>query len=185
MNKKKITILFVISIIVISFVSAIVIGRYKEKKKELNDLVAYNDSISLISHYTDSINNENRLKFEAKVLIGELQNYDNSEWKKRGFREDWDKALLEMGFEKQQEEILLATDCSEYDDELYNVYGIQYVRNVNDRVITITQDYICYTRTQDGVYIAEEKRHKVADNSMSVEFSSKDDYDKFILHGQP
>ena len=87
--------------------------------------------------------------------------------------------ILDLGFERQ-EEVVLSTNCSEYDDELYDVYGIPYVRILNDRTITITPEYRCNTQTQDGVRIAEKNRQKKFQSSIEVKFSSKDDFDNFL-----
>ena len=190
MSKKKLIILTLISIICVVFVPFAIIEWHKHKAlKELSILKAYNDSIfaknEQIIQYAqfsiDSINNENCQRLQALHLVSELHesNYNDYSFKKREFKENWENLILDLGFERQ-EEVVLSTNCSEYDDELYDVYGIPYVRILNDRTITITPEYRCNTQTQDGVRIAEKNRQKKFQSSIEVKFSSKDDFDNFL-----
>lgn len=135
----------------------------------------------------DSIANEERLRFSASVLISEMigmEAYDpNYLLISQPLNKDWENNLIDLGFEKQAK-ILKVTNCTGYGDELYDIYGIPYIRILNGRQITVEPQYAYYKRGQLGDWIPEKERelwlgYECSQADFDITFSDIKDADHF------
>lgn len=163
-------------------------------ESELKSLIAYNDSIEkanrnlveYIQFRTDSIDIENKSRLGVSFFIKDKMQTEHYSYDDFGevyirhfLRDSWIDSLKNINFELQ-DTILTYADCNEYDDELWDIYGMTYTREIFGRNISVTLFYNYWKRMQDGEVIPESKRKYEFNNSFDIKFSSREDYDYFL-----
>lgn len=193
MKKKLIITISAIALACIACGSVALWKDYKTKRN-LQDLVAYNDSIrtansnlvEYIEFREDSIDTENRSRLGVSFFIKDemrIDRYFEGDFRQVYVRHELRDALIDslkkINF-VAEDTVLIMSDCNEYDDELWDEYGVKFNRELYGRKISVSFGYKCWKRTQNGDVIPEQQRKYVFNDSFTITFSSGEDYEYFL-----
>lgn len=128
----------------------------------------------------DSIATEEKLRFSASTLITDLECNGDNEFRHfdQSIRENWEKRLKKLGFEKQNI-ILRKKNQVDIDDFVYDIYGIPYIRTLNGRQITVEPQYWSEKREQEWSADNARQLSPFIENFL-ITFSHSEDMEYFM-----